>query len=168
MEKGAWQATVHSVAKSQTQLRGLSTKNSTHSLLLKVFALINILLLCCDRKKGIISQWVFSGGTSGRESVWKCGRHQEYLEHSMDKGAWWATVHGVSKRQSDYAHTHNTHIPQWIVFHSSIFLPLLDQIFLSANLPLSHLPAEGFWKCRRPTACTTHLHLHHLPGPHHQ
>ena len=69
MEKGAWQATVHSVAKSQTQLRGLSTKNSTHSLLLKVFALTNILLLCCQRKKGIISQWVFSGGTSGRESV---------------------------------------------------------------------------------------------------
>jgi len=45
MEKGAWQATAHSVAKSQTQLRGLSTKNSTHSLLLKVFALTNILLL---------------------------------------------------------------------------------------------------------------------------
>ena len=32
------------------------------------------------------------------------------LENSMDRGAWWATVHGVAKSQtwlSDWAHTHN-------------------------------------------------------------
>ena len=35
-----------------------------------------------------------------------------YLENSMDRGAWWATVHGVAKSQTELSlHTHtHTHI----------------------------------------------------------
>ena len=53
MGKGAWRATVHRAAKSQTCLKGLSTKNSIHSLPLRGFALTNILLLCCQKKRAL-------------------------------------------------------------------------------------------------------------------
>ena len=33
------------------------------------------------------------------------------LENSMDKGAWWATVHGVAKSWYGWAHTHS----MWLV-----------------------------------------------------
>ena len=35
------------------------------------------------------------------------------LENSMDKGAWWAPVHGVAKSQtrlSNYTHTHKSSV----------------------------------------------------------
>ena len=45
--------------------------------------------------------------------------HYSWLENPMDRGAWWATVHGVAKSQtwlSDQAHTHtHTHThTQWL------------------------------------------------------
>ena len=61
----------------------------------------------------------FSDGTSGKESACQCRRHKRcssipgsgrspgggngnplqysWLENSMDRGTWWATVHGVPK-----------------------------------------------------------------------
>ena len=39
------------------------------------------------------------------------------LENSMDRGSWWATVHGVPKNQtqlSNYTHTH-THTQSWVI-----------------------------------------------------
>ena len=61
----------------------------------------------------------FPGGTSGKEHACQCRRHKRHrfnswvrkipcrrhgkpvqyscLEKSMDRGAWWATVHGVAK-----------------------------------------------------------------------
>ena len=61
----------------------------------------------------------FLGGTSGREPAYQCRRHKRWdlipglerspggghgnppqyscLENPMDRGAWWATVHGVTK-----------------------------------------------------------------------
>ena len=168
MEKGAWRATVHSAAKSQTRLRGLSTKNSIHSLLLKVFALTNILSLRCQKKRALshngssqVALVVENLSENARDTrdIWK-------IPWTKEPGGLQSM--GSQKVKRDYAHTHNTHIPQWMVFHSSIFLPLLDQIFLNTNLPLAGLAAEGFRKCKRPTPCTAHLHLHHLPGPHHQ
>ena len=65
--------------------------------------------------------WSFPGGTSGKEPTCQCRRHMRQgfdpwvrkipwrrawqptpvvlLENPMDKGAWWATVHGVAKGQ---------------------------------------------------------------------
>ena len=35
------------------------------------------------------------------------------LENSMDRGAWWAAVHGVTKSQNDWAHTHMHDKNKW-------------------------------------------------------
>ena len=66
--------------------------------------------------------WVFPGGGSGKEPACKCRRHErprfysalgrlpggghgnplQYscLENPMDRGAWWATVFGVTKSRT--------------------------------------------------------------------
>ena len=33
-----------------------------------------------------------------------------YLEDSMDRGAWWATVCGVTERYNEHTHTHHKRI----------------------------------------------------------
>ena len=57
--------------------------------------------------------------------------HYSWLENPMDRGAWWATVHGVTKIQtwlSDQAHTHtHTHTHSG----SGSYLPILGL----SNLP---------------------------------
>ena len=85
----------------------------------------------------------FPGGTSGKESTCQCRKHKrcgwipgserslgvgngnplQYscLEHSMDRGAWQATVHWVAKSQTQVSiHTQpslwsNSHIHTWLV-----------------------------------------------------
>ena len=65
----------------------------------------------------------FPGGANGKESVCQCRRHKRdsgsisvlerspgerndnplqysFLENSMDRGNWWAKVHGVTKSQT--------------------------------------------------------------------
>ena len=82
MDRGAWCATVHGVTKSWTWL----------------------------------SDWTTAGGASGKESACQCrvqspGRKDPWsrngyplqyscLESPTDRGAWWATVHGVAKDQT--------------------------------------------------------------------
>ena len=39
-----------------------------------------------------------SGRSSGEENGYPC--QHTCLENSMDRGAWWATVHGVAKSQT--------------------------------------------------------------------
>ena len=71
-------------------------------------------------KKGIITSfWGFPGDSEGKESACNAGypgsilgsgrvpgEGNSYpfqfscLENSMDRGAWWATVHGVTKSQT--------------------------------------------------------------------
>ena len=64
---------------------------------------------CNAGDPGLISE---SGRFPGKEN----GNLLQYfcLENSMDRGAWWATVHGVVKSQtrlSDFTHTHtDTHL----------------------------------------------------------
>ena len=44
------------------------------------------------------------GGGNGNPLQYSC------LENSMDRGAWWATVHGVAKNRTRVSHTHtHTH-----------------------------------------------------------
>ena len=87
-QRGAWWATVHRVTKSRTQLRNLArTHSGTH----KPFGL---------------PRWF-----NGKEPTYQCRRlgfsplekematQVQYpcLENPMDRGAWWAMVHGVAK-----------------------------------------------------------------------
>ena len=95
MDRRAWRATVHRVAKSRTQLKRLSSGSSSR--------------VC----------WGFPGDSGGEESAatqetqvqslgWKDPQEQgivypfQYscLEISMDRGALWAIVHGVTKSQT--------------------------------------------------------------------
>ena len=52
---------------------------------------------------GSISEWGRSpGGEHGNPLQYSC------LKNSMDRGAWWATVHGVTKSQAQLKQ-HSTH-----------------------------------------------------------
>ena len=78
-------------------------------------------------------------------------------ENSMDRGAWWATVHGVTKSQtplSDWTHTHTAHPLQkeWIicgflhVAHGSLPLFVCTCCFLCAQFSSSFLNlADNFY-----------------------
>ena len=47
------------------------------------------------RNSGLIPEWERSlGGGNGNPLQYSC------LENAMDRGAWWATVHGVEKSQT--------------------------------------------------------------------
>ena len=65
------------------------------------------------------SQWGFSGGSAGKESACNVGAlglipgsgrspgegngyplQSSRLENSMDRRAWWATIHGVTKSRT--------------------------------------------------------------------
>ena len=48
---------------------------------------------------GLIHGWGRYGGENGYP-LWYC------LENSMDRGAWWATVHGVAKNQTGQRDEH--------------------------------------------------------------
>ena len=57
------------------------------------------------------------------------------LENSMDKGAWWATVHGVAKSQTrlrDFAFTfHFTALEKAMATHSSVLasrIPWIEEL----------------------------------------
>ena len=66
------------------------------------------------------------GGRNGNPLQYSC------LENPMDRGAWWATVHGVAKSQtwlSDWVCTYNTHY-------------LLKKLFIWLHQVLQHM---GFY-----------------------
>ena len=69
MDRGAWQATVHGVTKSRTQLNDKHTHHTHTSLAIVMTLPFGKPLQCC------------------------C------LENPMDRGAWRVTVHGVAKSQ---------------------------------------------------------------------
>ena len=88
MDGGAWWATVHGVAKSRTQLSegfpgGSDGKESA----------------CNAADAGLILG-------SGRSPEEGNGKPLQYscLENSMNTGAWQATVHGVTKSQTQLSH----------------------------------------------------------------
>ena len=82
MDGGAWRATVHGIAKSQTQLSNFTTQ----------------------MVKKLPVMWEDPGTIpmSGRSPGERNGNPLQYscLENSMDRGDWWVTVHGVAKSQT--------------------------------------------------------------------
>ena len=76
MDRGAWWATVHGVTKSRTRL-----SDFTHSLNTGDAGDVG----------SIPGSGRSSGGGHGNSLQYSC------LGNSMDREAWWATVHGVTK-----------------------------------------------------------------------
>ena len=69
----------------------------------------------CQRWKFNPWVWPHKGG-NGNPLQYSC------LENSMDRGAWWATVHGVTKTQtwlSDWAHNFQMQPVLWQKFSDS-------------------------------------------------
>ena len=103
---GAWWAAVHGVAKSQTRL-----SNFTFTFTLLVIQIPSSYKDACHIGLG------FPSGSDGKESACSVGdlglipelgrfpgEGNDYplqfscLKNSIDREAWWATVHGVAKR----------------------------------------------------------------------
>ena len=74
--------------------------------------------------------WDFTGGSDSEESacnagdpgsILRLGRspgegngnplQYSLLENSMDRGAWWATVHGIANSWTQHTHTHTLTAP---------------------------------------------------------
>ena len=68
------------------------------------------------------------------------------LENSMDGGAWWATVHGVSKSQTGLSDWHpltHTYVnPKLLVYHSPLLSPLVT---ISLSIIFWKLGASSHW-----------------------
>ena len=92
MDSEAWSAAVHGFAKNQTRL-----SDRTELRLLESFPGVSAAKESACNAEGMCS--IPGSGRSPREGN---GNPPQYscLEKSMDKGAWWATVHGV-KRDRD-------------------------------------------------------------------
>ena len=95
---GAWWAAVYGVAQSRTRLKRLSS---------------SIGLLCSGKESACNAGDLGSIPESGRSSGEGNGNPLQYscLENSMDRGAWWATVHGVTKSQTRLRLTYTHRLP---------------------------------------------------------
>ena len=89
MDRGTWRATAHGIAKSRIQLS--ETWASQVALVVKSL----------PANAGDIRD-VGSIPGSGKSPGEGNGNPLQYscLENPMDRGAWWATVHGVMKSQT--------------------------------------------------------------------
>ena len=115
MDRGAWQATVHGVAKSWTRLND--------------FTCISKYMMCkiLERVPGILKPlnrlYFISSSRTIREGNGTPLQHS-CLDNPMDGGAWWATVHGVPKsrtRLSDFTFTfHFPALEKEMATHSSV------------------------------------------------
>ena len=95
MDRGAWQATVHGVAKSQTQLSDFHIHIGSFRASQVAPEVKNAPANAGDiRDAGLIPGLKRSpGGGHGNLLLYSC------LENPMDRGAWWAMVQRVSKSQ---------------------------------------------------------------------
>ena len=96
MDRGAWWATVHGVSKSQTGLKQLSMHSCKDSVEREWASLIPQMV------KNLPAMQETQVQTLGGEDPLEKGKATnplEYscLENSMDRGAWQATVHGVTE-----------------------------------------------------------------------
>ena len=88
-DRGAWQSTVHGVAKSQTQLSDFTSHYKNKNLQpLKFPKVMTLQLIILNTSKIII------GEGNGNPLQYSC------LENPMDGEAWQAVVHGVAKSRT--------------------------------------------------------------------
>ena len=96
LDGGAWQATVHRVAKSWTRLKWLSA----HSRWLLVFPVVQLVRNPPANAGGPVS--IPGSGRSHGEGNGHPLQYS-YLGNRLDRGAWLAIVHGVARVRYDLA-----------------------------------------------------------------
>ena len=133
MDKEAWRAAIHGVAKSQTWL-----SNCTELIVRKTIEQFLRRL-----RASLVAQTVKNLPATQEIWVWSLGQEESpgegndnplqdsCLENSMDRGAWWVMVHGVSK--------------SWPQLTNKYFIRLSIYLsYISTNLPLVF--KEEKWK----------------------
>ena len=84
--------------------------------------------------------------TSGSERCLGRGKnnplHCSCLENSMDRGAWWATVHGVAGSWTTQTHTHRAHKPS-LSFNTCYFTETLG--WHKASKKRNSSPGDRLW-----------------------
>ena len=119
MNRGAWTATVHGVAKSRIQL-SLYTHHALFSNISTVFVYKIHSFRIVSSKQTVYLQIYqhIQGEGNGTPLQYSC------LENPMDGGAWQAAVHGVTKsraRLSDFTFTfHFQELGKEMATHSSV------------------------------------------------
>ena len=99
-DRKAWQATVHGVAKTQTWLSDWAQ----HSIFTKGFPSDSVNPSASAGDSGSILELGRSPGGGNVNPL-----QYSHLGNPMERGAWWATVHGVKKSQTRLKmHTHIT------------------------------------------------------------
>ena len=98
MDREAWRAAIHGVAKSQTRLSNWAELNWTDSFFEILFTSFTSILaqtikICLQCRGSILGSGKFPGEGNSHPSQYSC------LENYMHRGAWWATVHGITKIQ---------------------------------------------------------------------
>ena len=105
MDRGAWWAAVHGVAKSQTWLsyftftfyfHALEKEMATHSIIpaWKLWWIEKPGGLQSAGSLRVERDWAWTGEGNGIPLQYSC------LENPMDGGAWWTAVHGVVKSRT--------------------------------------------------------------------
>ena len=85
----------------------------------------------------------FPGGRHGSPLQYSC------LENPMDRGAWWATVHGVAEDQTRlqwlyvYIHWLVTYMWKWVCLFICVFLPQDPTTFVMAVSYFKQMPYIG-------------------------
>ena len=100
MDREAWRAATHGVAKSRTQLSSLTELNWTE--MSKETSLVAQTVKASAYNAGDLGLIPGLGRSPGEGN----GNPLQYscLENSMDRGAWQATVHGVAKSRTQLSH----------------------------------------------------------------
>ena len=97
LDREAWHAAIHGVAKSRARLSDWTELNPVPVSGITAMNEIDITLLLCH------------GGGNGNRLQYSC------MENPMDRGAWWATLHGVGKKSDTTEPLNNNVIHKWAI-----------------------------------------------------
>ena len=117
MDRGAWQATVHGVPKSQTQLSDFTLN---FHILMGFPGGSEVKASACNA--GDLSSITGLGRSPGEGN----GNPLQYscLKNPMDGGAWWATVHRITKNRTRLSDSLQFHFLSFLLFAKCVALPL--------------------------------------------